>query len=603
MSIKTLEARLLDSPKWVWERLGRVFAHPRLGLWLALCAVLLSSTALFLGFFADDWIGRYVYSELPGAERLFRNYSGGYGIATGDPAENHWQMEEGWAPWWHYDRLRFALYRPIGVFFHRIDFELWPNNAFLMHAQNLLWLAALVVAMTWMYRGVLGALVGGVAAAMFAFDETHGFTVGHICNRHALIGALIGALSLGFHLRSRRGGPRRDALLGPLMYALGLFSSESTIAVVGYVVAYALLAEQGTWRRRALGVAPYLLITVVWRVLYTRAGYGAAGSGVYIDMGREPLNFLRAFLERGPILWLGQLLWPPADIYALLPTDAARLMLGWALLVLVASLWALMPLLRRDPVARFWLLGTVGSMVPAAATSPHNRLLIFTSFGALALFAQLFALYATELTRALSGLMRWGKRFGVWLIVYRLLMSPLGLPFATVHIALTAPLQNAAAAVGDEVAGRDVVFVTAPGYNVVRLVQLMKRIDQEPLPARVRTISNEPKPITLVRADARTLEVTYTDGLLSPPSDDLHRDRRIPLPAGTRVSLSGFDVEVLEATPTGLAKRVRYTFDKPLEDPTFLFLQWDGRRFAPFQPPAVGGRVEVPAAFGPVGLE
>ena len=34
--------------------------------------------------------------------------AGGYGLAIGDPAENHWQMEAGWAPWWHYETLRIA---------------------------------------------------------------------------------------------------------------------------------------------------------------------------------------------------------------------------------------------------------------------------------------------------------------------------------------------------------------------------------------------------------------------------------------------------------------------------------------------------------------
>jgi hypothetical protein len=72
----------------------------RLAPKLALCALLLSSPCLFLGFHLDDYVGRYIYSDLPGAQHLFELYGGGYALANGDPADTHWQIEHGWAPWW-----------------------------------------------------------------------------------------------------------------------------------------------------------------------------------------------------------------------------------------------------------------------------------------------------------------------------------------------------------------------------------------------------------------------------------------------------------------------------------------------------------------------
>jgi hypothetical protein len=51
--------------------------------------------------------------------------------------------------------------------------------------------------------------VAGAAALLFALDHTHGFAVGYIMNRHALIATVLGALTLANHFRSRsigRGG-------------------------------------------------------------------------------------------------------------------------------------------------------------------------------------------------------------------------------------------------------------------------------------------------------------------------------------------------------------------------------------------------------------
>lgn len=602
--------KLNHLPKWTWERLTPWLTHRRLALHLALIAIVLSSSALWLGFYLDDYVGRYIYSDREGAARLFENYSGGYGLAIGDPAENHWQREAGWAPWWHYEQLRLALYRPIGVLSHTIDFRLWPDNATVMHAHNLLWLGLLVVAMTWMYRGVLGGLVGGAAALLFAFDHTHGFAVGHICNRHALLGPLFGALCIGAHVRARsdakrllgaQRGPARLLVLGPLFYVVGLLTSESAIAVAAYVIAYELFASEDTWKRRALSAAPYLLITMVWRALYNKAGYGAFGSGVYIDLGRQPVQYARAFLERAPVLWTGQFLTPPAELYGMLQDPVDTLLFLWALSVLVCSLWTLAPLLVRDRMARFWFVGMLGSLIPAAAVLPHDRQLVFVSIGAMALLAQIFQRYASD-PSAFSGLtLRLGMYYGMLLLFAHLVASPLALPATTASIALTTPLHRALDTVRDDAAGRDLIFVTTPDYYTVRLVQLKLRIEGRPLPARIRALSGVPSgaplPIPVKRTGERTLVLHFEGGLFSPPNSDLHRDRSLPTPSDVR--LSGLAVRVLTTTPEGWPIDVEYTFERPLEDPSLVFYQWKDAGFTRFAVPAIGEQVELPGAALP----
>jgi hypothetical protein len=280
---------------------------------------------------------------------LFELYAGGYGLANGDPADTHWQIEQGWAPWWTYDQLLIRLSRPLGVATHWLDFKLWPDQPWLMHLHSLLWLALLVLATTHMYRAAMSGIVAGLAALLFAFDHTHGFVVGYICNRHTLITALLSVLCLTAHLRARR-------LLGYALYAAALISGESAVAIAGYICAHALCVERGRPLQRLRSIAPYLVITLVWRMLYTRAGYGAVGSGLYIDPARDPLAYVLALLERAPVLVLGQFLAPPAELYSVWPTIWAHVMFVFACVFCVCLCIAFWPLLRRDRVAMFWWL-------------------------------------------------------------------------------------------------------------------------------------------------------------------------------------------------------------------------------------------------------
>jgi len=570
---------------------------PRLPLRLALLAVALASPCLLLGYFADDWVARYIYTDLPGAQQLYRVYGGGYGIANGVPADTHWQIEQGWAPWWTFDRLHIRMFRPLGLLSHRLDAHAWPDAPALMRAHSLLWLAALVLAAARLYHGALGALAGAMAALLFAVDHTRGFAIGYITNRHALMAVTLGVLCLDQRLRADTRGARSGHLLGPLFYAGALLCSDAAIAICGYLGGYALLAERGAYRKRALALLPYVTITVLWLGWYKLGGYGASGSGLYIDPAREPLRFSLAFVQRAPLLLLGLFLAPPAELHSVAPAALARAMLAFALVVLVALCVALAPLLRRDRQARFWAAGMVLALVPASSAFPHNRQLLFASIGAMPLLAQLWHLYAVELRDAvLSAGQRTARVLASIPFFMHLFISPVLVPITTCSVALLAPLQRGLADDGADIAGRDVVFMTAPDYLAVRIVQLARRVEREPLPRRWRALSFGPQRVTVTRTGERTLELDYEGGILSTPFLELYRDRRLAMAVGERVDLQDLRIEVLALTPDGRARRARFTFDAPLDAPSFAFYAWRNGRFERYEPPPVGHRELLPGA-------
>jgi hypothetical protein len=68
------------------------------------------------------------------------------------------------------------------------------------------------------------------------------------------------------------------------------------------------------------------------------------------------------------------------------------------------------------------------------------------------------------------------------------------------------------------------------------------------------------------------------------------------VPECKRCSLDELSVEVLESDASGLAARVKFQFNKPLESADFLWVQWDwaAMEFKTFCPPKVGQSVTLP---------
>jgi hypothetical protein len=211
---------------------------------------------------------------------------------------------------------------------------------------------------------------------------------------------------------------------------------------------------------------------------------------LYIDPGLDTTRYLAALLERTPVLLLGQFFAPPAELYVITGETWSTAILIFAVVFVAALGAALVPVLRQSRTARFWAAGALISLVPAASTYPHNRQLLFTSFGAMALIAELWHQHAIELKgQSLSGLLSFSGRVGAVVLFAHLIVSPIVLPLTSCSIAFSSPLHGAIDDVGDDVGGRDAVFVTAPEYFAVRLVQLSRRVERQPLPRRWRALS------------------------------------------------------------------------------------------------------------------
>ena len=94
-------------------------------------------------------------------------------------------------------------------------------------------------------------------------------------------------------------------------------------------------------------------------------------------------------------------------------------------------------------------------------------------------------------------------------------------------------------------------------------------------------------PIRITRRNDRILEVEPEGGYVWL----LVRDNAHPMPVGHIVKLAGVSVEVLSLTEKGYPGEVAFRFENPLEDPEYVWLQFDHDTFVPFALPGIGETV------------
>lgn len=588
------------------QRIAEVLAHPRWPWVAALLGVLLASPALGAGLQLDDHLHRFVVGLHARGEGLGPWWDL-YVAAEGDPALTHARMDLGFAPWWTVPDLRVRFFRPLSAATHYVEYALWPDAPGLMHAHGLAWYAALVLSVGALLRRWLGPTwVAGLATLLFAIDDAHATPVSWIAQRNALCSATLTVLALWAHDRARREGWRPGGWLGPGLLALALLAGEASVAVLGYLGAHALWLEPA--RRegepagarvarglRALG--PYAAVVAGWSLLYVTLGYGARGSGIYLDPMGEPGAFLVALPDRAAALALGQWAWPGADAWAGRSAWAVR---GGALLVGLGLVLGAIPRLRWDRGLCVAMAGAGLALVPAATAVPDDRLLLLVGVGGSAAVAAVVGVALGEGAergpRAARGL---AGALALPLLAVHLVVAPVSLwrHAGGLGDRLERPQRAAVASLPDDpaLAAQTLVIVNAPPSFLSSTLWLWRWGSDRALPRRLAVLGSTFGPVVVQRLDAHTLQLQPVGGYFGDPFTALARGRAHPFAVGDAVVLSEWSVEII-GVARGRPTVVRVRFDRPLGSPELRWVAWRGDRFAPFALPPVGGTLALPGS-------
>lgn len=612
--------------------------------WLGLIAIGLALPGIFQGWAADDLIHRVIllHQDLGG---VLRNL-----FVFASPPVNGALHNAGALPWWTVPDLTVAFFRPVAAVSHWLDYRLFPNTATLMHLHSALWYGLVCWLAALVYRQVLGRTwVAGLAGLLFIVDIGHLGLVAWLANRNALIAMALGLYVLYVHIRWRTASgldgastTRRQAVpwMALLGFACALLASEAAVAVLAYVVAHELLLARHDRARGGLALALYIAVAGAWWIGYGALGYGLVGTGFYADPGSNPLRYLVTVMERGPLLLAAQWLGLAPVLVGYLSDGATRVAWGSALAILAAGAIILLPLVRTDRIARFWLLGMLLALVPACTTRLlGSRQLLFVSLGALALIAQI----VEQAVNRSAASKTWRSRISATSVVAVLLLL--------LHLLAPLPLLPMTASASDSL--QDVVehvlpltgtpatsqtervfVINAPSPFHFLYWPAMTSLTADAQLAQPRVLAPGYTTVTLTRVDAQTILVRAQQGFY-PGADNgprpapvqsarmdeaylyeevasFFRDVNHPMAQGDEVVLDAatmddsvddsvdvtveVTVEVVELTQDARPLAARMVFAHALEDETYAWLQWDWEQgvYVEFTPPPIGATIELP---------
>jgi len=541
-------------------------------------AVLVALPGFALGFNIDDYFHVWLLERhgLQGGLDLFN-------FAEGDPVVLRAQIEAGPYPWYSLDELRLHFWRPLSGLLAWLEHAAFGRWTAPLHLHSALWYLALVAVVGWVHRLLLPAGLALLAACLFAVDDAHAFIVYWLANRNAAIALTLALAGFGCWVRWRRDGWAPGQWAGPALLGLGLTGGEAALGAFGYVAAWELVGAREPWSRRLRALVPVGLVSGAYVVHYKVGGYGAWGSAVYLDPTQSPL----AWLAKAPIRLLADagnlVLSAPVDLWMVLPQGRGGLVVaGIVGLVLLAwtgrRAWTAADDATRVGVSVLGL-GSAISILPVLSTFPSARLLLAPSVGSAGVIA--LVLWA--------GWTVWRGRYRGLTVAAGLLAfihmgwSSLGWPLMAagmssldtvmVEASLAMPLDP------ERVAQQDIA-VLAPPDPITAIYGGLLWQHHGRTPGRTwwpLSMSMNTHRVTQVAPDA--FELHWLDhASVTTVYEQLFRDGDHPLLAGERVSLDHFTVDVLADDGTW-PTAARFTFDRPLDDPSLVFLAWRGGGF------------------------
>lgn len=622
--------RAIHNPRSLVRNLSRVLGSRYWPAVLTLAAVVVSLPAVRTGPLTDDFVHRAILiGPSPCVDRLSEAglaqeksghllYVLQHMYITVHPQENFDSLKAyGVLPWWTYEGFRVAFWRPVAAFTCWLDYQLFPESFELMHLHSILWFAAAVFAVAALYRRVAGVgWIAGLAALMYLLDDSSYFPTMWIANRNLLVSLFFAILTLIVHDRWRKGEWRPGAVVAPMCLFVSVLSAEAGIATFAYLFAYEVALERGRLIRRGMALAPSVTVVLLWRLLYNLQGYGANGGGFYFDPAREPFGYMLAVLHRLPFLLGGQWTTVPPDLYGFAPPTTKALL--WLFLTLAAVVipLALLPVLRANRRAVFWLVGMYGSALPFCATIPMSRTLPFVAIGAFGLLAEFITGWLTR--ESWVPATPWRRRMGGLLFTVLFLAhvplaaaTRIGAPRMTMRLQ-----EKVAETMNVDFVGvseqQDLIIVNSPNPAGLLYDPFIRAHEGRPLPRGIHMLTPGFGPVHVVRTGARRLVVRSVSQSLfdCEPGNRVDfvffyhylsdvRSRQHPLRVGQRISLPRMEVEVLTVDERGFPVEAAFEFDVPLEDSSLKWLQWDWDDdvYRPFDLPAVGGAADLVGPF------
>ena len=594
----------------------RLLAERRGAAACLLLGLVLSLPSLKAGFFLDDYLQ---IAQLEGWSLAATPAYDLFAFTPRDPHAATRLRDVGAAPYFAAPELRIAFLRPLPSLLTWADHAAFGRNPFAAHVHTLLWYGALLAAAALLLSRFLPGRLGVLALLLFCVDDGHAMTVTFIAARNGVVATTFAWLGLWAHVRWREDGWRSGRLLAPLCVALGLAGGEMAFGALSYLVAWEVLTRRPGWRR---ALVPTVILAALYLVAYAVTRSGAHLSGSYLDPFGDPGGFLRALPGRALVLVASLFFSAPADFVPLDPRLGPPLVVLGLLACAGLAVWLPRALRRMDEkeaqAVRWMGLGAAGALLGGTPALLGDRVLLAAGLGGAVVIAALlrdawrFFRARRRLVGAAVGLLALG--------LPNLIVSAVALPGKIVflgalfadsrRVAREADIAAAVPARVVVVAMDDLLAIDLPAIRAVEqgrpAAELASLVldgkgDGHPgvLPDRLgylgtTTLSLAATAHRLRRTAVDEFELSTPDGtLLDGVWATTLRSPKLPLPRGSVVTTSFMTATVLDDRD-GKPTRVAFRFDRPLDDPSLVFLVPRPEGLRRLSLPPVGLSLEIP---------
>jgi hypothetical protein len=505
-------------------------------------------------------------------------------------------------PWWVSAEYRLRFLRPLASLTLHLDFSLFGGSPLAAHLHSLLWSLVLLLGGFALLRRVLPARESSWAMVIFTLAICHAWSAGWIAARHAVLGGALAIWSAAFYLRWRQDGGTRHLGIGLILYALALAAGEMALALAPFAFCYEVAGSRDGWRKRLMSLAPVAGITLVYLVIYKALGYGAGGSGAYLDPLAQPGAYLSGLAPK-TLAVLGSFGFGVPGMARVIPgaepvTTAAGMLV---LALLVAGL--LLARKRLDADRRrswLWLIMAVYlPLLPGLAGLAQGREFVLSAVA----FAGAAAILLLNLLAQRGA---WYKRILPWAVAGLLMLglfalNPLSRLGQSFFIYKTSELMVEAGR-GSEVhcpKGAPVYVINGDFMRSVGFPFALARYRGITFPGWQQLVTPE-SDIVVKRTAADEIVISSADKPLINDFLYLYRPADDPLVPGDVVEIEDLRAEVLAASAAGPTE-IEFTIPDLARPDGACTLRYDDEVLHDWAPPAVGESVVIefvpPLAF------
>jgi hypothetical protein len=332
-----------------------------------------------------------------------------------------------------------------------------------------------------------------------------------------------------------------------------------------------------------------LAVFSVYMILY-RSLVPPMHNLMYIDPFTQPLDYLVAALTNMPIMFVGLLTQFLPSLAVMLPATLP-FVISFGVILIILLVWALLPY-RRERTVWFALLVFVLGLLPGLATDPGERLLYFPSIYGLYVVAWLILqipfLHRFSETDAPPGVPVLGSTWG-WYLLISALILPLILLF--IYPSMWIPglklpentVLNSLAIIDHEVHEHVIYLNTDSSFNTFYLPDIYRYHRGSYIDLRMLSSFNG-HVWAKQESDHVLMLKTENSGWLS---NMFARTLRLTpvLTENTTYITPLFAATILDVSPDGKdVQEVSFEFVNTLDDPSMVFLYYDGHTFRRWEP-------------------